>query len=182
MPVKMKILVIAMAVMCLMTCMCVTAFAAEVEQPPSTVLIQNGVEFDSATVTGGAIPAFSVEPGKEYTITGLSKFSRLFGISADGTRKNLGVTITDAPYVYVADGTYPYIGVDAGVSNFTPTTVTWEEPTLWGQAGMFVTGVMDNFGGPVLSFISSHALILIPALSGLCILGILVVRRFVYGA
>lgn len=50
------------------------------------------------------------------------------------------------------------------------------------EAGNVVTGFTTNIGGPVLDFITSHPLTIVPALAGLCVMGIGVVRRFIYGA
>ena len=49
------------------------------------------------------------------------------------------------------------------------------------EAGSMVGGFFTNIGGPTLEFITSHSLTLVPALAGLAILGILFVRKFVYG-
>lgn len=54
--------------------------------------------------------------------------------------------------------------------------------SLLEQAGEIVTSFTTDIGGPVLDFIVSHPLTLIPALAGLCVMGIGVIRRFVYGA
>lgn len=50
------------------------------------------------------------------------------------------------------------------------------------EAGNVVSGFTTNIGGPVLEFVTSHPLTIVPALAGLCIMGIGVVRRFIYGA
>ena len=54
--------------------------------------------------------------------------------------------------------------------------------SLLEQAGTIVSSFTTDIGGPVLDFIVSNPLCLIPALAGICVMGIGVVRRFVYGA
>lgn len=54
--------------------------------------------------------------------------------------------------------------------------------SLLDQAGEIVTSFTQDIGGPILDFIVSNPLCLIPALAGICVMGIGVIRRFVYGA
>lgn len=54
--------------------------------------------------------------------------------------------------------------------------------SLLEQAGTIVSGFTTNIGGPILTFITSNPLCLLPALAGVCVMGIGVVRRFIYGA
>lgn len=128
MPVKIKIFAVAMAVMCLMSCMCMTAFADE-SVPTSENFIKNGVPI---TIPANAndkdtLPVLKLTEGFTYTIESDDKL-RVLGWSGTSW-----VTISDSiavPYEYTADGTYTYLGFATQAYSNDPGTLTatWDEP------------------------------------------------------
>ena len=182
---KMRIFAVVMAVMCVMSCMCLTAFAAESDLPPGAQLVSNGSVIGSNDWnldTPYVIPADDVE---SITIKGLFYFSHVYGW--DGTQwvkitsriGDVKDSVTFSPADYPEYNYFTVVKGDTMASQ--DFTVSWVEVSLIAQAGSFVSGFFTNIGGPTLGFILSHSLTLVPALAGLAILGILFVRKFVYG-
>lgn len=179
---KMKIFAVVMAVMLCMSCMCVTAFAAD-------IYVQNGVEFTGSYYSDSDWTVLKVEPDVTYTITIDADISELNVVYCyDGYIGNRTLKFVDGVCEYTCDDASM-----TGIALHSPTggdaitfTVTWPQPspieTLAGSAGEFAGGIFGAFGSPILSFVVSHALTLVPALIGLAILGIMLVKRFIYGA
>lgn len=186
MPVKMKIFIIAMAVMCLVSCMCMTAFAAE-SAPPYASTIVNGLEFQTLGNFNGQPPYFEVVPGVEYTITADMNFALQYW-DGKGWSYWPEYNSVQSPATIVFDESIQYVAISSHgyTSNIATCTVIWPEPTVWSvifdSVSTFVSTVLSSVGAPVLIFITSNPLCLVPALLGLVVLGICIVRRFVYGA
>ena len=181
MPVKMKVFAVVMAVMCLMSLTC-TAFAAETDLPPGAQLLTNGAQVSTNDLTSLSTPY--VIPAKDVesiTISGLFGFSSVYGW--DGTQwVKLNVDNPADVTITVADYDYTYYTMLRGDTMASQTvTVKWVKVSLVKQAGDFLGGFFTNIGGPTLGFITSHSLTLVPALAGLTILAILLIRKFVYG-
>lgn len=183
MPVKIKVFAVVMAVMCLMSLTC-TAFAAETDLPPGAQLLTNGAQVSTNDLTSLSkpyvIPAKDVE---SITISGLFGFSSVYGW--DGTQW-INLNVADPTNVTIVPADYPQYTYYTMLRNDTmasqTVTVKWVKTSLVNQAGDFLGGFFTNIGGPTLGFITSHSLTLVPALAGLAILAILLVRKFVYGA
>lgn len=186
MPVKIKIFAVAMAVMCLMSCMCMTAFADE-SAPTFTNFIQNGtpVTIPANANDKDTLPVLKLTEGVTYTIESDDKL-RVLGWSGTSW-----VTISDSiavPYEYTADGTYTHLGFATHAYSNDPGTLTatWTivSPVtkFLSQVGSVLTGFTTNIGGPILEFVVSHPLTIVPALAGLCVIGLYIIRKFVYGA
>ena len=182
MPVKIKVFAVVMAVMCLMSLTC-TAFAAETDLPPGAQLLTNGAQVSTNDLTSLSTPY--VIPAKDVesiTISGLFGFSSVYGW--DGTQwVKLNVDNPADVTITVADYDYTYYTMLRGDTMASQTvTVKWVKTSLVNQAGDFLGGFFTNIGGPTLGFITSHSLTLVPALAGLAILAILLIRKFAYGA
>lgn len=187
MPVKIKVFAVVMAVMCLMSLTC-TAFAAETDLPPGAVVVGNGDTVSTNDLTSldapRVIPADGVE---SITITGLFGFSSVYGW--DGTQW-VNLNVADPANVTIVPADYPeytYYTMLRGDTMASQTvTVSWVKTSLLEKVltsvGTFISTTLTAVGGPVLSFITSSPLTLVPALAGLLVLGICIVRRFVYGA
>lgn len=172
---KMKIFAVCLAAMCLMSCMCVTAFAAD-------IYVQNGVTY----TLGSEKVVLAVEYGVTYTITADTSYlpTTYTWTGSSGYRE---LRFTDGVCEYTCtDENLKSITFDAPSDTPIEITVTWPQPspieTLAGSASEFAGGILGAFGSPILSFVVSHALTLVPALIGLAILGIMLVKRFIYGA
>lgn len=164
MPVKIKIFAVAMAVMCLMSCMCMTAFADE-SAPTSTNFIQNGI---SIAIPANAnnkdtLPVLKLTEGFTYTIESDDKLHVL------GWSGTSWVTISDSiavPYEYTADGTYTYLGFATHAYSNDPgvLTATWEEPSplddLFASIVMYGERALD-FGGRFIGFLIENPLCLL---------------------
>lgn len=191
MPVKIKVFAVVMAVMCVMSLMCVTAFAAEADLPPGAHLMTSGDSIENTSASDLEAPYVIPADGTEsITITGLFYFSEIHGWDGAQWHNLTGQIgdVADSVTFDVADyPQYSYFTVVGGRTGATSTfTFTWTKsallPKILTAVGVFVGTVLTAVGAPVLAFITSSPLTLIPALAGLLILGILVVRRFVYGA
>ena len=171
-----------MAVMCLMSLTC-TAFAAETDLPPGAQLLTNGAQVSTNDLTSLSTPyVISAQDVESITISGLFGFSSVYGWNgAEWVKVNVAnpadVTITCADYDYTY---YTMLRGDTMASQ--TVTVKWVKTSLVNQAGDFLGGFFTNIGGPTLGFITSHSLTLVPALAGLAILAILLIRKFAYGA
>lgn len=185
-PVKSKIFAVVMAVMALVSCMCIPALAAE------KVAIQNGVPFSAShwsDDSSGQLQYLEIEHGVTYTITTDPSITKLtLWIYKPGSRANGSITFVDGIAEYTCTDTnvrgIVMLCDDAG--NRPTVTVSWPLPPFFERLGTsiadFTTGVVSGFGTPVLAFITSNPLCLIPAIMGLVVLCICLVRRFVYGA
>ena len=128
MPVK-KFLILTMAVMVVMSCMCMTAFAAETNLPPGAVVVGNGDVISTNDLTSldapYVIPADGVE---SITITGLFGFSSVYGW--DGTQW-INLNVADPTNVTIVPADYPqytYYTMLRGDTMASQTvTVSWEK-------------------------------------------------------
>lgn len=160
MPVK-KFLVIAMAVMCVVSCMCMTALAAGVAAPPYESVIQNGTEFKTLNNFGGQPPYFEVVPGVEYTITADMNFA-LQWWDGDSWEYWPEYNSVQSPTTIVFDESIQYVAISSHgyTSNIATCTISWHNPGLmdylslaasaiWSQIIIIGTTIVET---PVLLF------------------------------
>ena len=187
MPVKIKVFAVVMAVMCLMSLTCVTAFAAETDLPPGAIVVGNGDAINTSDLTSLSKPYVIPAEGLEtITIKGLFGFSSVYGWNGTEWVK-LSVSNPADVTINVADYDYTYYTMLRGDTMASQTvTVSWVKASVLDKVitavGTFVSTTLTAVGAPVLSFITSSPLTLVPALAGLVVLGVCIVRRFVYGA
>lgn len=184
---KIKVFAVVMAVMCLMSLTCVTAFAAETDLPPGAIVVGNGDAISTSELTTLEKPyVIAAKDVETITIKGLFGFSSVYGWNGTEWVKltvenpaDVTITVSDYDYTY-----YTMLRGDTMASQ--TVTVSWVKASVFGKVmsavGTFVSTTLTAVGGPVLSFITSNSLCLVPALLGLVVLGICIVRRFVYGA
>lgn len=177
MPVK-KFLVIAMAVMCLMSLMCVTAFAAEADLPPGAQLVANGATISTNDLTSLDTPYVIAADGVEtITITGLFGFSSVYGWN--GTQW-VNLNVADPTDVMIVCADYPqytYYTMLRGSTMASKTvTVSWVKPSQTETIIKPVPSVTESLLAVVMvmiSFVSSQALAMLPVYIGLIFVGIL---------
>lgn len=184
---KIKVFAVVMAVMALVSCMCMPALAA------TNIPVQNGVPFIAShwkdNTDSGSLQYLEIEHGVTYTITTDPSITKLdLWIYEPGVRANGDITFVDGVAEYTCtDTNVKGIVIYCGDEENRPTvTVSWPLPPFFERLGTsivdFTTGVVSGFGTPVLAFVTSNPLCLIPAIMGLVVLCICLVRRFVYGA
>ena len=172
-----------LAMMVLMLCtMTVTAFAAEAV-PDGYTLMENSGQWKYGTKT--CFPGYK---GSTYTIETIDTQAfvlSVHGINEDGTTvelyKHSGAVKS---YTYTADGTYKYLTLVCAPGAQRDATVTWTEPeppSLTDNVGEFVSTFLNDIGRPVVSFIVTNPICLIPVALGLVVLGYALIKRLIYG-
>ena len=141
-----KFFAIALAVVCLMSCVCMTAFAAETDMPPGAQLLTNGQQISTSELVSLSTPYVISADGLEAIhITGLFGFSEIYGW--DGTQwmrvsvpDPTDVTITCADYDYTY---YTMLRKDTMASQ--TVTVTWTKVTQTGTVLSIVMSIVTAF-------------------------------------
>ena len=145
MPVKIKFFAVVMAVMCLMSCFCFTAFADETEVPSDWQYIQNGVSYvapQSYTKVPESPMVLKVDPDATYTVTGLRYMSVIFGW--DGTKwvKLYQGDKLEGEYTFTAED---YPGYEYLTFNGGSETVKFTVTVSWTVVS-FLSKIIDNIG------------------------------------
>ena len=178
-----KVVAVVMAVICLMSLTCVTAFAAETDLPPGAQLVSNGSTIGSndwSLETPYVIPAKEVD---SITITGLFYFSKIHGW--DGTQwvnitSRIGevkdsVTFSPADY-----SEYFYFTVTKGDTMASQNfTVAWKEipkPTFFDYGFSWLEFLVSG-GLSVLDMLVSHPVTRLLIAGGLAI-GVFAIFKF----
>lgn len=178
---KMKIFAVVMAVMCVMSCMCLTAFAAESDLPPDTTLVTNGQTINSNDWNMNyAISANNVET---ITITGLFGFSRIHGWN--GTQwvniTNLVGAVADSVTFSPADyPEYTYFTVTKGDTMAQQDfTVTWTTPSIFDNMSD-ISSAMWSSAKDAVGFVMKAPLAQITVIIGIVLLGCLLAKRYLF--
>ena len=142
MPVKIRIFAVVMAVMALVSCMCIPALAAE------RVTIQNGVPFSAShhadDTTVGELQYLEIEHGVTYTITTDPSITQMtLWVYKTASRANKILTFVDGVAEYTCtDTTVQGIVMlcdDAG--NRPTVTVSWPRPPEPTASEITISGI-----------------------------------------
>lgn len=176
MPVK-KMLVV-MAVMVVVSCMCMTAFAAE--SVPEGALVTNGQVVNTADLDSYIISADGVET---ITITGLYSFSSVYGW--DGTQW-VNLNVSDPTNVVITCADYPdytyYKAVKGDSMANQDVTISW---TLVPQPGILdnlssISSALWSGAKDATAFVMKTPLAQIVVILGIIGVGCLLAKRFLF--
>lgn len=182
-----KVFAVVMAVMCVISCMCMTAFAAETDLPSGATLIENGATINTNDLTSldtpYVIPADGVE---SITISGLFGFSSVYGW--DGTQW-VNLNVSDPTNVTITCADYPeysYYTMLRGDTMASQTvTVSWVKfsqfRVILDSSVQVVTTMFGGVGSAVISFIESTPIVLLGCILFLMCALVLVLLRFIPG-
>lgn len=155
---KSKIFAVVLAVMALVSCMCIPALAA------TNLLVQNGISFSASHWSddnGGELQYLEIEHGVTYTITTDPSITKLdLWVYKTSSRANASLTFVDGVCEYVCtDTNVKGIVILCGDAESRPTvTVSWPrppEPTLF-DYGFSWLGFLVTGGLSVLDMLVSH--------------------------
>lgn len=145
-----KIFAIVLAVMVCMSCLCMTAFAAETNLPTGATLIENGGSYQGLAYNStGAAYVVSADGVEAITITGLHSFSKIYGWNGS-TWTNITSQIGSvADMVTFSPADYPdytYFTAILGDTMADKTvTVTWTEIPKTGVIMSIVMSIVTAF-------------------------------------
>ncbi len=184
MPVKIKVFAVVMAVMCVISCMCVTAFAAEA--PAGAVMLENGGTYQGLSNKLETPYAIAAENVESITIEGLYSFSSVYGWNGTewiNITGSLG-SVEDSVTINTAD--YPEYSYFTGLLGMTGAdntiTVTWTVPPA--------PGMLDNLGSissaiwsgakDATNFVMKTPLAQIVVILGIIGVGCLLAKRYLF--
>lgn len=157
-----KVFAVVMAVICVMSLTCVTAFAAETDLPPGAQLVSNDTTIGSndwSLDTPYVIPTKEVE---SITIKGLFYFSKIHGwngtqwVNITGSIGEVKDSVTFSPADYPE---YTYFTVTKGDTMASQDfTVSWKEipkPTFFDYGFSWIEFLVSG-GLSVLDMLVSH--------------------------
>ena len=170
-----KMLVVVMAVMVVVSCMCMTAFAAE--NVPEGTLVTNGQVVNTADLDSYIISADGVET---ITITGLFGFSTVYGWN--GTEW-LNLNVSDPTNVVITCADYPdytYYKVEKGDSMANQdVTISWTTPSIFDNMGD-TSSAMWSAAKDAVAFVMKTPLAQIGVILGIVGIGCLLAKRFLF--
>lgn len=174
-----KIFAVMMAVICVMSVMCMTAFAAEM--PPGSTLLTNGQSISTDLLTSLDSPYVIAADGVEtISIKGLFGFSWIYGWNGtDWVR----IEVPDATDVTITCADYPqysyYTAMRRDTSTSQMVTVSWTEPSMLDDIGT-VSGALWSSAKDAANFVIRNPLAMITVFVGLVAIGVLLGKRFLF--
>lgn len=173
-----KMLVVVMAVMVVVSCMCMTAFAAE--NVPEGTLVTNGQVVNTNDLDSYIISADGVET---ITITGLFGFSKVYGWN--GTEW-LNLNVSDPTNVVITCADYPdytYYKAEKGDSMANQdVTISWTlipQPGILDNLSPISSGLWSSAKDAV-NFVMTYPLAQIVVIIGIIGVGCVLAKRFLF--
>ena len=179
MPVKIRIFAVVMAVMALVSCMCIPALAAE------RLAIQNGVPFSASHYSDdnnvGELQYLEIEHGVTYTITTDPSITQMtLWVYKTASRANKTLTFVDGVAEYTCTDTtvHGIVMLCADAGNRPTVTVSWPIGLL-DEVGP-VSGALWDAAGDAVGFIMETPLAQVGVIIGIIGVGCLLAKKFLF--